>query len=166
VKLLRAGLVLVLLASVLVAATAASGRVGSPSACSLVRVAQSRSILGYAIRAQQGETAEYCVMVNIPIKLDQNLTPVHPSVSFGIYADGSHATHFVDQIREARKNPLSVAVRGLGPLATLTPRTGNGGFVIFAKIGVYVISFDAGSAQKPISQAQGIRLTRAIAARL
>ena len=105
-------------------------------------------------------------MVSVPLKLDQNLSPIHPTVSFGIYADGSHATHFVDQIREARKNPLSVAVSGLGPLATLTPRSGNGGFVIFAKVGVYVISFDSGPAQKPISQAQGIRLTRAIAARL
>ena len=44
-KLLRAGLVFVVMATVLAAATAASGRVASPRACSLVSVARARSIL-------------------------------------------------------------------------------------------------------------------------
>jgi hypothetical protein len=166
VKLLRAGLAFVVVATVLAAAAAASGRVASPSACSLVRVAQSRSILGYPVRIQRGETEEYCVMVSVPIKLDENLHPIHPSVSFGIYADGSHATHFVDQIKQARKSPLFVPLSGLGPLATLSPASDAGHFVIFAKVGANVISLDVGPAQKPISQAQGIRLARAIAARL
>jgi hypothetical protein len=167
VKLLRAGLVFVLVATLFAAAGAASGRVASTTACSLVSVAQARSILGYPVRIQRGETDEQCVIENVPIKLDpETLSPLHPSIDFAVYVDGTHAgPGFSTQIKAERKYPF-VAVSGLGPLASLSLGPYGGSYGIFAKVGENVIRFHAGPAKKPISQAQGIRLARAIAARL
>ena len=172
-KLLQAGLVLVVVATLLAAASAASaataagGRVASRKACSLVRVAQARSILGYPIRIQRGETDENCVIENVPLKLDpETLSPLHPSIDFAVFVDGTHAgPRFSAQIMAERKHPF-VPVSGLGPLATLLPGPYGGSYGIFAKVGETVIHFNAGPAKKPISRAQGLRLARAIAARL
>jgi hypothetical protein len=167
VKLLRAGSVLVVVATVLAVATTASGRVASKRACSLVSVAQARSILGYPVRIQKGETDEQCVIVSAPLKIDSStLSPLHPSIDFGVYLDGSHAgPGFLAQVKAERKHPF-VPVSGLGPLATLMPGPFGGSYGIYAKVGQNVIRFNAGPAKNPISQAQGIRLARAIAARL
>jgi hypothetical protein len=167
VKLLRAGCVFALVATVLAAAAGAGGRVASTTACSLVSVAQARSILGYPVRIQRGDTDEQCVIVNVPIKLDaETLSPLHPSIDFAVYIDGTHAgPGFLAQISAERKYPF-VPVSGLGPLASLSLGPYGGSFGIFAKVGKNVIRFHAGPAKKPISQAQGIRLARAIAARL
>ncbi len=167
VKLLRAGLVVVFVATVLAAAAAASGRVASTTACSLVSVAQARSILGYPVRIQRGDTDEQCVIENVPLKLDpETLSPLHPSIDFAVFADGTHAgPRFSAQIQAERKYGF-VPVSGLGPLATLLPGPYGGSYGIFAKVGENVIRFNAGPAKKPISRAQGIRLARAIAARL
>jgi hypothetical protein len=166
VKLLSAGLVAVLVATVLAAATA-GGRGASTTACSLVRIAQARSILGYPVRIQRGETDEDCVIVNVPLKLDpETLSPLHPSIDFSVFVDGTHAgPRFTAQIKAERKHPF-VPVSGLGPLATLLPGPYGGSYGIFAKVGENVIQLNVGPAKKPISQAQGIRLARAIVARL
>ena len=166
-KLLRAGLVFVVVATVLAAAAAASGRVASPRACSLVNVARARSILGYPVRIQRGDTDEQCVIVSVPLKIDSlTLSPLHPSIDFGVYLDGSHAgPGFLAQVKAERKHPF-VPVSGLGPLATLMPGSYGGSFGIYAKVGENVIRLNAGMPKKPISQPQGIRLARAIAARL
>jgi hypothetical protein len=152
------------MASALVAAAAASAHGASPSACSLVRLAQTRSVLGYPLQIKRGETDESCVIMNVPIKLDENLNPVHPSIDFSVWVDGTHGRTFSALIKQERKYSF-VAVSGLGPLATLLPGPYGGSYGILAKVGGYVIRFNAGPAQKPISQAQGIRLARAIAAR-
>jgi hypothetical protein len=167
VKLLRAVFVFVFVATVLTAATTASGRVASTTACSLISVAQARSILGYPVRIRRGETDESCVIENVPLKLDpETLSPLHPSIDFSVFVDGTHAgPRFSVQIKEERKHPF-VPVSGLGPLASLLPGPYGGSYGIFAKVGENVVRFNAGPATKPISQAQGIRLARAIAARL
>ena len=140
------------------AATAAGGRVASTTACALVEVAQARGILGYPLRIQRGETDENCVIVSVPLKLDpETLSPLHPSIDFAVFVDGTHAgPRFSAQIRAERKHPF-VPVSGLGPLATLLPGPYGGSYGIFAKVGENVIDFNAGPAKKPISQAQGIR---------
>ena len=104
----------------------------------------------------------------VPLKIDSlTLSPLHPSVDFAVYPDGSTAgPGFLAQVKAERKNPHWVPVSGLGPLATLVPRSDGGGYWIHAKVGQNVIRLDVGPATKPISQAQGIRIARAIAARL
>ena len=153
------------MATVLAAASAASGRVATTSACSLVRLAQTRSILGYPVKITRGETDESCVIQNVPLKLDENLNPVHPSIDFSVWVDGTHGRSFSALVKQERKHPF-VPISGLGPLATLLPIPYGGSYGILAKVGQYVIRFNAGPARKPISQGQGIRLARAIAARV
>lgn len=147
-------------------AAAMSSQASAPRACSLVDAAQARSILGYPVTVKKGETDENCVLVSVPLKLDPDtLSPLHPSVDFAVFVDGTHARPFSVEIAVERKHPF-VAVSGLGPLATLVPGPYGGSFGIFAKVGRNVIQLNVGPAKHPVSRAQGIRLARAIAARL
>jgi len=151
-------------ASLLAAIAGEGGAAGRP-ACSLVTVAQARSILGYPVQMKRGDTDEDCVLLGVPVKLDpETLSPVHPTVDFSVFADGTHARSFSSEITAMRKHRY-VALTGLGAGATLLPGPSGGSFGVFAKVGGTVLQLNAGPAKKPISQAQGVRLARTIAAR-
>ena len=114
------------------------------------------------VRIQRGDTDEQCVIENVPPKLDpETLSPLHPSIDFAVFVDGTHAGPRFSAQAQAERRYGFVPVSGLGPLATLLPGPYGGSYGIFAKVGESVIRFNAGPAKKPISQAQGIRLARA-----
>jgi hypothetical protein len=165
----RGSIVLVTSVAVSVLAFAAvpvgDGSVTGTPACSLITVAQARSILGYPIQIKRGDTDEDCVLLSVPIKLDpETLRPQHPTVDFSVFADGAHGRSFSSEITEMRKHPY-VALTGLGAGATLLPGPSGGSFGVFARVGRKVLQLNAGPAKKPIGQAQGVRLARTIAAR-
>ena len=147
------------------AALVGDGGAAGTRACSLITVAQARSILGYPVQVKRGDTDEDCVLLSVPIRLDpETMSPQHPTVDFSVFADGSHARSFSSEITAMRKHPY-VALTGLGAGATLLPGPSDGSFGVFARVGGTVLQLNAGPAKKPIGQAQGVRLARTIAAR-
>src|SRR5262249_9219658 len=129
-------------------------------------LAQVRSILGYPVEMKRGDTDADCVIRGVPIKLDpETLSPVHPTVDFTVFVDGSRPRSFSSEIAAIRKHPY-VAVAGLGPLATLLPGPTGGSFGVFAKVGKMVLQLNVGPAKSQVSRARGFTLTRRIAARL
>ena len=61
------------------------------------------------LRIQRGETDADCVIVSVPLKLDpETMSPLHPSIDFSVFVDGTRARSFSPEIAEMRKHPASL----------------------------------------------------------
>ena len=164
--------VTVVLVTAAVAGAAVRGA-AAINACSLISAVQARSVLGYQVRVQKGETIANCVLVSTPVKLDPTtMKPRRPTVGFELYVEGSRPGTFSSLIAGARTpNAKVTRVTGLGSSAYIvSSRSKNpyivGQYVLLAKVGKTILDLSVGPGATPISQAQGVKLAKLIAARL
>ena len=144
-------------------ATAASAGVALPTACALVPDSKARAIVGYAVKARRGETAADCVIVATPVKLDsETLYPIHPTIDFSVYADGSRARPFARELRDARRRGFG-PVPGFGSNSYLVVGPQSGALGVYAKIRGAVLNMTVGPSKKPLRRAQALAFARHIA---
>ncbi len=134
--------------------------------------AKASAILGYSVKATNGEVTHNCNLIHFPIKVvdiptkngRSSYAPQHPSV-YVSYENPTPA-QFAALVKRERKYGGFVSMGGLGPLATLfvfSERQGSGyGFIAYLH-GTFVQCQFSDPAQK-ISQAQAVKLSRLIAA--
>jgi len=137
--------------------------VASPTACALVTDSKAQAILGYAVKIRQGETAADCVIVATPVKLDsETLYPIHPTVDFTVYTDGSRARPFVRELRDARRRGFG-PVPGFGSNSYLVVGPQTGALGVYAKVRGTVLNMTVGPSKKPLSRAQALAVARHLA---
>jgi hypothetical protein len=149
--------------AVVLCATAASASVASPTACALVTDAKARAIVGYAVKIRRGDTAADCVIVATPVRLDsETLYPIHPTIDFSVFADGSRPRSFAQELRDARRRGFG-PVPGFGSNSYLVAGPQSGAFGVYAKIRGTVLNMNVGPSKRPLGRAQALAFAHRLA---
>ena len=136
------------------------------TACSLTSAAEARALLGYTVRIQKGETGADCVILAIPVKLDPNtLSPMHPTIDFTVFADGTRPRPFSRELADARKRGFG-PVPGFGSNSYLVPGPQPGALGIYVKVGPMVINLGVGPSKITVPRPKAFALARRIAKRM
>ena len=136
------------------------------TACSLTSAMEVRALLGYTVRIQKGETDADCVLLAIPVKLDpKTLSPMHPTIDFTVYKDGTRPRPFSRELADARKRGFG-PVPGFGDNSYLVPGPQPGALGIYAKAGPMVINLDVGPSKTTVPRAKTVVLAHRIARRM